>query len=100
MTLEERLLKKINEHKNMYDIYHAIKHLWIDMDETIARAVWYTADFDEAQRIVENVMEDMEIEEAIFEVVGYDWFQQHCSNTDYLDEKICNELLEFEIKLA
>jgi hypothetical protein len=93
MTIEEKLLEEINKDKMMYDLYHSLKGMWIDMDHIVARAVYYTADFEDAQTIIEYVDGGEDIEVAIYETCGYDWFQDHCSNTPYLDDDICNELI-------
>ena len=90
------LIDEINQNKIMFQLNHALKSLWVNMDEIIARAVYHTVDFVDANDVIEMVDGGECIEDALFSVVGVDWFRDHCSSSDYLDNEICNELMTNE----
>ena len=94
MTKLEKLLEKINNEKHLYDIYHSVNSNWIDMELEVALATYHTASFEDTMEIVEYASEGMDIEEALFDVVQYDWFRDHCSGSEYLNDELCSELME------
>ena len=96
IKVEENLIDEINQNKIMFQLNHALKSLWVNMDEIIARAVYHTVDFVDANDVIEMVDGGECIEDALFSVVGVDWFRDHCSSSDYLDNEICNELMTNE----
>jgi len=94
MGIEEKLLDKINNEKHLYTIYHGVNAIWIDMEDVVAKAVYHTASFEDSNDIIEYVTEGYSIEESMYEVLGAEWFQDHCSGSEYLDNDICDQLIE------
>jgi hypothetical protein len=91
--------EEIENDKRLKAIFNGLISIWQDHNEKIVSLVLYhTDDYDLANEVLENFFdnpnEEYKIEEALFQCMAREAFENHCLESEYLDHKKCKELLD------
>ena len=89
----------IKNDKRLTAIYNGLISIWQDHNEELVSLVlFHTDDYDLANEVLGNYFdnpdEEYKIEEALFECMSREAFENYCLESEYLDYKKCKELLD------
>ena len=88
-------LETIENDKRLKTIIDGLQGMWHFPEEFLALVVYHTDDFDVALEAIELYADhDMEIEEALYQAMDVEDFREKCLDSEYLDNKKCEELIK------
>lgn len=93
--------EEIENDRRKKAIFDGLISIWQDHNEKLVSLVLYhTDDYELTNEVLEdffdNSDEEYKIEEALFNCLSKEQFEEVCLDSDYLDYKKCKELIENE----
>ena len=88
-------LELIENDKRLQSILDGLQGMWHFPEDFLALVTYHTDDFDIALEAIELYADhDMDIEEALYQAMDIEDFREKCLNSEYLDNKRCEELIK------
>lgn len=88
-------LEKIETDPRLQTILNGLTQMWHYPEEFLSLVVYHTDDFDLANETIELFSEhDIDLEDALLQVMGITDFKERCLDSEYLNKERCKELLD------